>query len=328
MLQWPLSRLAMWLRDCWDVAFAALLLLGCFFQGGRGIAAIGELNAADVPLSSQRWVWAAAKRNNSNAQLSLANHLYFAPRRFPFRANSDGISEAPANSEVPHEGGEGRALRLRQRRRREAAAWYKRAAEAGNPDAQNMLGVFYSLGLDGFPHDQARAVLFHTLAAAGGNLDSKLALAERHLHGGRGVPKSCSAAAELYSDVADELLRKADTDGEFVSFQHADINQLAHKSGPRIRTPGGGIRGLLPQSLQELWDSWLRLQESADGVRVVLTLQYGDHVRIAFTRVSCFAHGRALHNTRSKVLEFYQLEADHGNSFAQFHLGRIQYVLC
>ena len=49
-----------------------------------------------------------------------------------------------------------------------AAAWYLRAAEAGSPDAQAMLGWMYEVGR-GVPKDLGEAVRWFRLAAAQGN---------------------------------------------------------------------------------------------------------------------------------------------------------------
>jgi hypothetical protein len=49
-----------------------------------------------------------------------------------------------------------------------AAAWYLRAAEAGSPDAQAMLGWMHEAGR-GVPKDLGEAVRWYRLAAAQGN---------------------------------------------------------------------------------------------------------------------------------------------------------------
>ena len=49
-----------------------------------------------------------------------------------------------------------------------AAAWYRRAAEAGSPDAQVMLGWMHEVGR-GVPKDLGESARWFLLAAAQGN---------------------------------------------------------------------------------------------------------------------------------------------------------------
>jgi TPR repeat protein len=44
-----------------------------------------------------------------------------------------------------------------------AAYWYQKAAESGNPEAQNLVGYFYEMGL-GVPVDAARAFHWYQLS--------------------------------------------------------------------------------------------------------------------------------------------------------------------
>jgi TPR repeat protein len=54
---------------------------------------------------------------------------------------------------------------------RVAARWYRRAAEQGNVEAQNNLGVLYATGR-GVPHDDVQAYYWFALAAAEGYPDA------------------------------------------------------------------------------------------------------------------------------------------------------------
>ncbi|KAF4125169.1 hypothetical protein GMORB2_4008 [Geosmithia morbida] len=76
----------------------------------------------------------------------------------------------------------------------------------GNTTAQYMLGVYHSTGLgDVVPQDQAKALLYHTFAAAGGDLRSEMAVGYRHF-AGIGAVKSCEMAVEHYKRVADKAI--------------------------------------------------------------------------------------------------------------------------
>jgi TPR repeat protein len=63
-----------------------------------------------------------------------------------------------------------------------AARWYRRAAEQGLPEAQNNLGALYSAG-EGVPHDHAEAKKWWSLAAERGFGRSQLNLAGLYLEG-------------------------------------------------------------------------------------------------------------------------------------------------
>lgn len=80
------------------------------------------------------------------------------------------------------------------------------ATTFGNGTSQYMLGVYHSNGLAGVvPQDQAKALLYHTFAAAGGNIRSEMAVAFRH-HAGIGAIKNCNRAIDHYKRVADKAI--------------------------------------------------------------------------------------------------------------------------
>lgn len=80
------------------------------------------------------------------------------------------------------------------------------ASQHGNATAQYMLGIYHSTGVgDVVPQDQAKALLYHTFAAAGGDLRSEMAVGYRHF-AGVGAIKSCTAAVEHYKRVADKAV--------------------------------------------------------------------------------------------------------------------------
>jgi hypothetical protein len=79
----------------------------------------------------------------------------------------------------------------------QAVAWYRKAAEQGDADAQNNLGLRYDKG-QGVPQDYAQAVAWFRKAAEQGN-----ALAQNNLGamyvGGQGVPRLKVVAYALYN---------------------------------------------------------------------------------------------------------------------------------
>jgi hypothetical protein len=73
-----------------------------------------------------------------------------------------------------------------------AAAWFRRAAEAGQPAAQGNLGVLYATGA-GVPADQAVAAQWYRRAAEQGHPVGQTSLAAKLLRG-NGVPQDVAAA--------------------------------------------------------------------------------------------------------------------------------------
>jgi len=271
-------------------ALSRMLFLGSYIfamvacipaVAGYGFIDLNLLNSQEISSSTRRWVVQASLRNNSKAQVMLANQLYFAPENLldsvetddevlvytasqsnkgdgASKDNVDGVRSASARK---------RQRQLRRRRIvREAAHWYEVAAAAGVPHAQNMLATFYSQGLHGFQQSTARAVLYHTLAADGGNVPSKLALAHYHRFG-VGVPRSCQMAAEIYGDVADEVLRVASQDGEFLMYQFTDMFEQFRRKGPKKGPIGAWVASNLPEWLAEWWEVWTASQDSTTNVR-------------------------------------------------------------
>ncbi|KFH45503.1 hypothetical protein ACRE_036940 [Hapsidospora chrysogenum ATCC 11550] len=109
------------------------------------------------------------------------------------------------------------------------------ASVHGNATAQYMVGVFHSTGLAGIvPQNQANALLYHTFAAAGGDLRSEMAVAYRH-YAGIGAVKSCERAVEHYKRVADKAIEwyRSGPPGGRTWVQH----------GWRIADDHGGVYG-------------------------------------------------------------------------------------
>ena len=79
-----------------------------------------------------------------------------------------------------------------------AAFWYEKAAEAGDPDAQNDLGYLYQVGI-GVPPDSTRSVNWYRLASSAGLPMAKVNLGVAYLWG-LGTPKDPSVAERLFRE--------------------------------------------------------------------------------------------------------------------------------
>lgn len=82
----------------------------------------------------------------------------------------------------------------------QSAWWYAKAAEAGDPGAQNQMGYFYSVGI-GVRQDPAMAARWFARAMAGGSQPAKLNLAVMYLKG-FGVAPDIHFALDLLSQAA------------------------------------------------------------------------------------------------------------------------------
>lgn len=133
--------------------------------------------------------------------------------------NGQNFEPAPADTRdarIPAGAGEGklqRELRLGgdylagrgvPRDPAQAAYWYRKAADQGDPGAQNEIGFFYSIGL-GVGADQAEAVKWYERAMAGGCAEAKLNLAVAYLKG-TGIRQDARQGIDLLQ----QLVKKND----------------------------------------------------------------------------------------------------------------------
>lgn len=77
----------------------------------------------------------------------------------------------------------------------EAEKWCRIAAEAGNPSAQNRMGVFYELGQGGLEQDYPEAFKWYTIATENGSAIAMANLGNMYLNG-RAVEKDYSIARQ------------------------------------------------------------------------------------------------------------------------------------
>lgn len=120
----------------------------------------------------------------------------------------------------------------------------------GNASAQHMVGFLYATGLGGaVKQDQAKAMLYHTLAAEGGDVRSEMTVAYRH-SSGISTPRNCEEAVHYYKAAANkaiQYLRSGPPGGHSMprdSFKIADEEggvygegASASSSGQNAKTP-------------------------------------------------------------------------------------------
>jgi uncharacterized protein len=83
---------------------------------------------------------------------------------------------------------------------KQAAYWYQKAAEAGDPEAENEIGFFYQAGI-GVPVDRTRALHWYQLAAASGLTRAKVNLGVVYVWG-LGVAKDEELAMQFFHEAA------------------------------------------------------------------------------------------------------------------------------
>jgi TPR repeat protein len=79
-----------------------------------------------------------------------------------------------------------------------AARWYEKAAQRGEPNAQNQIGYFYQSGI-GVPKDVGRAMHWYQLSAASGDASALLNMGVLYFTG-TGVKKDVSYAASVFEN--------------------------------------------------------------------------------------------------------------------------------
>jgi TPR repeat protein len=83
---------------------------------------------------------------------------------------------------------------------KQAAYWYEKAANSGDPVAQEQIGYFYEVGF-GVTRDPSRAAQWFERAVAGGLISAKVNLGIAYLRG-NGVRKDPIFAAQLFREAA------------------------------------------------------------------------------------------------------------------------------
>lgn len=85
---------------------------------------------------------------------------------------------------------------------KQAAYWYEKAANSGDPGAQLQIGFFYEAGI-GVERDPARAVAWFERAVAGGSVAAKVNLGVAYTWG-MGVRKDPELATQLFKAAAEK----------------------------------------------------------------------------------------------------------------------------
>ncbi|KAG8126390.1 putative Protein sel-1 protein [Naja naja] len=173
---------------------------------------------------------------------------------------------------------------------------FEKLTEKGSPKGQTALGFLYASGL-GVDSSQAKALVYYTFGALGGNLIAHMILGYRYW-AGIGVLQSCESALTHYRLVANHVA--------------SDISLTGGTVVQRIRLPDeienpGMASGMLEEDLIQYYQF---LAEKGDVQAQVGLGQLHLH------------GGRGVEQNHQRAFEYFNQAANAGNSHAMAFLGK------
>uniref|UniRef100_H0WR61 Protein sel-1 homolog 1 n=1 Tax=Otolemur garnettii TaxID=30611 RepID=H0WR61_OTOGA len=181
-----------------------------------------------------------------------------------------------------------------------AKEMFEKLTEEGSPKGQTALGFLYASGL-GVNSSQAKALVYYTFGALGGNLIAHMVLGYRYW-AGIGVLQSCESALTHYRLVANHVA--------------SDISLTGGSVVQRIRLPDevenpGMNSGMLEEDLIQYYQF---LAEKGD-VQAQNFISLGQHqIHIYQMRDQ---------NSEQRAFDYFNLAANAGNSHAMAFLGKM-----
>ncbi|KAF3849713.1 hypothetical protein F7725_019432 [Dissostichus mawsoni] len=188
-----------------------------------------------------------------------------------------------------------------------AREMFEKLAIEGSPKAQTALGFLYAAGL-GVNSSQAKALVYYTFGALGGNLGYRY-------WGGVGVPQSCESALTHYRLVANQVA--------------SDVSLTGGSAVQRIRLLDevenpGSTSGMLEEDLIQYYQF---LAEKGD-VQAQRAYDYftqaanaGNTHAMAFLGKMYSEGSEYLHQNNETALQYFKKASDLGNPVGQSGLG-------
>lgn len=165
--------------------------------------------------------------------------------------------------------------------------YHELATLNGNASAQHMVGFMYATGIGGaVKQDQAKAMLYYTLGAEGGDIRSEMAVAYRH-SAGISTPRNCERAVYFYKEAAKKAIAYM-------------------RSGP----PGGHS---MPRES-------FRIADEEGGVygEGASASSSGQNAKVGSVHSDAFS-------SLDDVVEYMDLQARKGDARASFNLAKLNY---
>ncbi|KAF2017915.1 HCP-like protein [Aaosphaeria arxii CBS 175.79] len=135
----------------------------------------------------------------------------------------------------------------------------------GNASAQHMVGFMYATGIGGaVPQDQAKAMMYHMLAAEGGDIRSEMTMAYRY-SSGIATPRNCEESVYYYKSAADKAMaymRSGPPGGHSMlkeAYRIADDEGGVYGEGASVASSGpnakqGGVHSDTFSSLEDVFE--------------------------------------------------------------------------
>jgi TPR repeat protein len=142
----------------------------------------------------------------------------------------------------------------------EAARWFRKAAEQGEPQSERILGLMYKFGSAGFPKDESQAAIWFRKAAGQNDILAQNELGELYENGRGGLPKDDAEAFSWYHKAADQ--------GSIPALDHA-ARLCVSSLNPQVRDPNLGVeyarKAVAADGKNPLYLSTLALALSVEG---------------------------------------------------------------
>ncbi|XP_076873750.1 protein sel-1 homolog 1 isoform X2 [Brachyhypopomus gauderio] len=179
----------------------------------------------------------------------------------------------------------------------QAKELFEKLSLEGSPKAQMALGFLYAAGL-GVNSSQAKALVYYTFGALGGNLVAHMILGYRYW-GGLGVPQSCEAALTHYRLVANHVASDVSLTGGSAVQRIRLLDELENPGSPS---------GMLEEDLIQYYQF---LAEKGDVQAQVGLGQLHLH------------GGRGVEQNHQRAFEYFSQAANAGNTHAMAFLGKM-----
>uniref|UniRef100_A0A8D0TJG8 Fibronectin type-II domain-containing protein n=1 Tax=Sus scrofa TaxID=9823 RepID=A0A8D0TJG8_PIG len=208
-----------------------------------------------------------------------------------------------------------------------AKGMFEKLTEEGSPKGQTALGFLYASGL-GVNSSQAKALVYYTFGALGGNLIAHMVLVglgQLHLHGGRGVEQNHQRAFDYFNLAANAgnshamaFLGKMYSEGSDIVPQSNETALHYFKKAADMGNPVGqsglGMAYLYGRGVQVNYDLALKyFQKAAEQGWVDGQLQLG----------SMYYNGIGVKRDYKQALKYFNLASQGGHILAFYNLAQM-----
>ncbi|XP_055394799.1 protein sel-1 homolog 1 isoform X2 [Bubalus kerabau] len=208
-----------------------------------------------------------------------------------------------------------------------AKEMFEKLTEEGSPKGQTALGFLYASGL-GVNSSQAKALVYYTFGALGGNLIAHMVLVglgQLHLHGGRGVEQNHQRAFDYFNLAANAgnshamaFLGKMYSEGSDIVPQSNETALHYFKKAADMGNPVGqsglGMAYLYGRGVQVNYDLALKyFQKAAEQGWVDGQLQLG----------SMYYNGIGVKRDYKQALKYFNLASQGGHILAFYNLAQM-----